>query len=454
MSKVRFSVAVRSAEMAKVDLPLEIRRADLTLVDVKLASQSIEVPGGHYFVSASLPSGQQLTGEVEVHDGIDAEVVVRPAPEDMSVSDTEELPSYLWAKPDLLTSDFGLLAADIGVGAPNIHLSPVGVTIGATRAVGTAMVGAFLGWAQRADQSRLRWSRRRRPTPRLLIFPGNPLARRVSAAVSPDAWLVRSESVQFAGGPTFKPILHEGVFTVQLRELGRPPLNVILGAAGSESDDQYLLTIRELPDSFHTLDVHLRPENADALLSFRRMGHLRAVASLMTSDALQAERLLSEKRRSPIAAAVGAYTLLRLGELKRLHDWTANLMAWFPWLPDGLTVRAEHLARLGEHKQALAILLELPERGLPVFTDGFSIALDRLELYQQLTRELGQDQVASARVLLARLRSFAPFIDVERPFTTFSGQLPTQPSSESASGQHAMVQGIEVTSQQVFEAQR
>jgi hypothetical protein len=34
----------------------------------------------------------------------------------------------------------------------------------------------------------------------------------------------------------------------------------------------------------------------------------------------------------PIAAAVGAYALLRFAELDRLHDWTANLYDRFPYL--------------------------------------------------------------------------------------------------------------------------
>ena len=95
------------------------------------------------------------------------------------------------------------------------------------------------------------------------------------------------------------------------------------------------------------------------VLRYYERGMVLQVENLAGKDspAVVSEDLLYGKVADPIAACVGAYTLLRLGELDRLHEWTENLKNWFDWLPDGLAIRAEHLARRGQHAQALENLL-------------------------------------------------------------------------------------------------
>ena len=51
-----------------------------------------------------------------------------------------------------------------------------------------------------------------------------------------------------------------------------------------------------------------------------------------------------------------------------------------PWPPDVVCVRGEYLARVGEHAQALDVFLNLQARGLPVFADSLSHALNRLRV--------------------------------------------------------------------------
>src|SRR5262249_11698113 len=118
------------------------------------------------------------------------------------------------------------------------------------------------------------------------------------------------------------------------------------------------------------------------------------------------ERALQEKNSDPVAAAIGAYALLRLGELDRLHDWTANLFDWFPWLADAAAIRGEHLARLGRHEEALDALRTMRGRGLPLFGRGLGYALARLQTYAALSPDtLGaarHAQAAAAREALGR----------------------------------------------------
>ena len=58
-----------------------------------------------------------------------------------------------------------------------------------------------------------------------------------------------------------------------------------------------------------------------------------------------------------------------------------NLYTEFPWLPDGAAIEGECLAREGNHQDSLKAFLAVAERGLPLFTDGLSYTIDRLQLY-------------------------------------------------------------------------
>jgi hypothetical protein len=177
------------------------------------------------------------------------------------------------------------------------------------------------------------------------------------------------------------------------------------------------------------LEVRLWDSPADTLLAYAERSRFAEAAEVMRAAELS-EELLLHKRRHPVAAAVGALWLLRLGELERLHDWTRNLCNWFPLLPDGLVIRAEHLSRMGQREEALELLLGLPSRGLPVLADSFSYAEQRLaEAVAEADRQEAPGS-AAARALLRRLRKYVPFVDFQRSFLTFTGANPGAPGQE------------------------
>jgi hypothetical protein len=158
-------------------------------------------------------------------------------------------------------------------------------------------------------------------------------------------------------------------------------------------------------------------------------GFLEHATKMTGSHSLSAEQLLYQKKEEPIAAAVGAYALLRLGDLERLHVWTEDLRNYFEWLPDSVTIRGEHLARLGNHDQALTVFLDLPSRGLPIFSDGLSYALDRLRLYIRVgEKNFEKARLEQSKTLLVQLQRFAAFVDFRRPLLTFTGIDPGNPS--------------------------
>jgi hypothetical protein len=240
--------------------------------------------------------------------------------------------------------------------------------------------------------------------------------------MSPDSTVVGAAKFSLPGTGPFD--------LVQLMQPGQPALNVLLPHAppfGSE------FTVTLGADNRPVISVHLRNFTAEALLRYYERGMVLQVENLAGKDSPEvvSEDLLYGKVADPIAACVGAYALLRLGELDRLHEWTENLKNWFDWLPDGLAIRAEHLARRGQHAQALDNLLQLPERGLPYFSDGLAFALNRLRTY--LSYE-GKGELAGdldkARQVLSALNPFAQFTDFSRPVLTFTGLEPNRPDDQ------------------------
>jgi hypothetical protein len=205
---------------------------------------------------------------------------------------------------------------------------------------------------------------------------------------------------------------------VQLLQEGRVASTKAVPAAPN-THAHLALTPRE--DGELKLDVHLEHQTANLLVHYRTHG-LVEQASATTDFARQAEEVLRAKLKDPVAAAVAAYALLRFAELKRLHEWTENLRRWFPWLPDGVAIRAEHLARRGRHEQAFRVLMELPRRGLPLFSDGLSFALDRLSLYvEEDPFKLPPARARGARETLMRLRALTRIVDFGEPILTFRG---------------------------------
>lgn len=207
-----------------------------------------------------------------------------------------------------------------------------------------------------------------------------------------------------------------GATAIALRSVGRG-LTMVPVLPGYSELLRYQLD-RDGEDNI-VLRARLADGGADALLGFLGRDRLED-AGLMA--AAVAEGLLYEKVADPLAAAAGALALLRMNELDRLHDWTANLANWFPWLPDGAIIRAEHLAREGGHEEAVELLRRLPLGGLPVLSLSLAFAVDRLRTYS--ARWSGDRRLRRA---LVELTSYALATDFTAPVTTFTGAAPDSP---------------------------
>jgi hypothetical protein len=193
-------------------------------------------------------------------------------------------------------------------------------------------------------------------------------------------------------------------------------------------DSGYTVVLLPAADGTVDCEVHLLDLLADTMLQYLVRGMIAEASVMSAAVEERAEQLVEEKLANPVAAAAGAYVLLRLGALERLHDWTENLFNWFPSLPDGAATRGEHLARAGRHEEAAERFLALEERGLPTMSDGLGYAVKRLELYAETRPESVADR---CRRLLEQLLPFAAATDFAKPFTTFVGQSPNEPGALS-----------------------
>ncbi|MES0020235.1 DNA/RNA non-specific endonuclease [Mesorhizobium sp. M0036] len=178
-------------------------------------------------------------------------------------------------------------------------------------------------------------------------------------------------------------------------------------------------------------EVKLQDPDADLFIRYLEGGRIEQL-SLISDYWRKAKDLLSDKHEFPVAAAVGAYVMMLVGPPDGrdnestspgnwLDRWTETLYRATPWLADGLCIRAEVLARRGEHRDALDLLYELPSRGLPMFTPGLRFALDRLSGYRNAAAG-GRFEPADGEkigAVLDRLYQTASNANFDRPVLNF-----------------------------------
>ncbi len=366
----------------RVDLPIEVHDTDLRLVGRVLSSDSLTVDPGTYFVEARLPDGSVRQRTVEVTGEGDNEV---------NLSEPREERFAMRA----LTREPRELGEFRGKDALYTYSASPGLDEERPLAwVTTFRLETLGGWQPVEREVIFSWSGRWRPT---FQHEGDAIALE-----RPD------------GTMTIVPT------PGQLNELLR--FEVVVDRR------------REVPE----LRARVENEAAHALLGFLNLDLMEDAEVLTHSHALQGERLLRDKVADPVAAAAGALALLRMNALDRLHDWTHNLVRWFPWLPDGAVVRAEHLARLGHHREAAELLRTIPHRGLPVLSLGFGFAVDRLRTYVAAWPEDSE-----LRRTLFLLAGYATATDFSQPVTTFSGRGPDSPEPAPRSGESDAGSGSE-----------
>jgi hypothetical protein len=335
------------------EVAIEVRNARLVLIGRYPSSRTVDVPAGKYYVAARLPDGTEATDWVEVLAGKDAIATL--------VIDPESLPEQ---EPPSLDVDGGL-AFDSFDNVKSVPTEPA-----FTARVWRGIAGAF----ERGDE--------------LEVERTEPARWRVHIPGSVAAGTLLVEVGSRAPQPTWVVVPHE------------------------PGDTSFVeLTVQD-----HEVRARpwLRNTRAASLLRYVARRDLRSAR--IVADASHAEQLLYEKRADALGAAIGAYALLAMRDLERMHDWSERLCYGFDWLADGAVIRGEHLARLGRADESLACFLLLEKRGLPAISDGLDYAVDRLAS--------AKDERAVK--LLARLRPYARHADARRAFVTFAADDPNE----------------------------
>lgn len=384
-ANLKFELEFKTGEFSELELPIEVRKSDLELVARPLSSETVSVEPGTYLISAELPSGQKITRFEEVSAGNNS-ITLAPEAADMSPHESHE-------RTHFLRTDFNeLKKMDLDLVDP-------------TR------------------KGKMR------------ILRGNPLLTGVEKFSIPDPlfrppfddlnklWKVTIPSVD-----EMLPFAKEDFLNAQFIQPGQRALNLALPRSRHYGCE---LVVTPSVDGNYRVSVQLENLEADLLLRYREENLYDQLEALSRSRKVDPEGLLQEKMDDPIGAAVGAYGILRFGEMERLHNWTENLKNWFNWLPDGAAIRGEHLARMGNNKEALTAFLLLKSRGLPFFSDGLNFAIDRLRLYKTNWSEYfgvnSPDLQGQAETLLSSLEKFEPFVDFGKAILTFTGLNPSEP---------------------------
>ncbi len=355
---------------AGFDVPVEVRTTKMHLVEATTASRRVQVEEGRtYVVTAKLPSGESAT-EVVRASGADMEV-------DLGLG-----------KPEI--ADAAASKRALRAMRPRFGRGVFSVTLESMGGDTVLRDAPFEPAAPSATMS---------------FWRGNVLAGSAdefSQFAHPSS--VSEERVELRTAH-----LDQLAF-VQCAHSNLAPVNIALPVSAAHGCS---IVIRRETDRYW-VEVYPEHQHANLLLGY-------AQNRLAQNEAALAEKLLLDKFEDPIGAAVGAYSLLRVGELERLHDWTANLMNSFEWLPDGAAVRGEHCARAGKHDEALAAFLAVVQRGLPIFSDGVRLTHERLRFYGEIR---GNPEAQKA---LEQLKPFVRHIDFTKPVTTFEGNDPNRP---------------------------
>lgn len=359
-------------------LPVTIRRPDMALVRRARTSEELTLEPGEYRLSAELPSGATLSADATVREKEDTTAYLRL--DDVSDRRPLDIDSML----EGVRPAAALPEKDAGA-------APV-VSVAIMR--GNVFDGDFLrtsankhGFIQSTDQA-VTWSAN------------------------------RTASIKV--GPGWRQVAH-------FRQSGRPPINLWLPTShrgGCRLKLAWtmggLVSIRAVPEA---------PATAVAMAYDSKGRMWEAAATLSAPDKGDfAERMLYAKQADPIGAVVGAYTLLRMGELDRMRDWCDNLFNWFPELPDAAVILGEVAARRGDHGKAVETLLTIPSRGIPLFTEGLAMAGSRLRHYVGVKARIVSRHREEIADVLAMLAGFERWVDSRSALTRYPGIDPARPS--------------------------
>ena len=282
-------------------LPIEVRDEKLVLRARGVSDDTLEVPPGRYFVTATLPNGEQSTVDAPVFLGAGETKQLEISVSDLSfppkLEATNTLSDSLWEISRPVTRYFFRQSFAV--------------------VRGNWLADKFPDAGSPAPPKREPTTRSNMDIP----FSGEAV------------WIEIESSKQY------------NYFAVPIDEGGSTTVEWSLDIKSDKLKLEFDLHDGEL-NSF--LDFIDNSNAAQARLISRNM--------VLRPDS-------SARKQSPLRAALGAYVLIRANQLEGLDAWTSKLVESCPWFPDALAIRVEYLARNGRHAGGAEVASGRPEFG-------------------------------------------------------------------------------------------
>jgi hypothetical protein len=302
------------------------------------------VTPGRVLVRANLPSGEILEQECQVEPGKDVEVVLKA---EESPREWMAWPRFLAKRSQLLDGWEASLGTPAASAATLLDRTEVWITRGPKQVVtvplrsfghGEVVEGSFASVELHIDS-----------------LPGTRAFLHLAA--TPQSWLV-SLPVPWLDAHTGAPVHVQ----VLLRDFSA-------SSSGTSADPT--------ADSAG-IGVIVKDPRLGSAIGYLRVGDDSSLLTLRSEISTAAKEALELKAMNPLAAAAGAYLLIRLGGGDLPMGWVSNLARRFEWLPDGAII--EGWCHLRDSKTAAAreSFLSAARRGVPFFTEGIRILYENL----------------------------------------------------------------------------
>jgi hypothetical protein len=169
----------------------------------------------------------------------------------------------------------------------------------------------------------------------------------------------------------------------------------------------------------------------ESLAGYLRIGQLRAARIIALALAGELRRRSPMGAGDLLPAVVCSYALLRMHMARTILGWVEDLDDRGAWLPDVHVIRAAALLEVSgtsQRQQARDRLLLAAASALPVYSEGFRLLVQALDLLAHDRDDHAVDQARS------RLRPYAVGADWSSPLVGFLGNDPSSPSPMPLTG--------------------
>lgn len=342
--KKKASITWGNVDAGVGPLPVKIRTAEGEMVGDGVSGSPIAVPAGKYFVSVIMPDGRERGGNEAVTVKSGEAAVMNAASPNIEPA----------AAAMAMTSDFAMDEAPMAAMPPPVIAAP-GEIVDAWLWKGDW----FASWdsGQAARQAAVLSAQ---------LGPAVPLSENVPMVIerlkSGDQLL----AVRLPGVTRYAVVPFDECTACVGETPAAQEIAANLSMAGGSPHVRFRSTVAE---------------ETNTLLSFVDNGVLTEMWAVSQDMVNHGERAMYGAGGSLLRAVTGAYVLLRANHLEGLDAWLRTLEGLCPALPDIPILRAELLARLGQHEDALALLRTAIGGRLPWFRSGLSYMLERVRLY-------------------------------------------------------------------------